>query len=394
MGSFLSAPIDFARHNAEVTEVMEAFSAGKPIRVPFFAQGSITNYLHNPELNTQGWTFDQFFQDPEIQVQAQLAYQYWKRHHLLDDTQKGLPDVWNIGVDFQNSYDASWAGAPMHYQGLLLPDTLPIFDIHKEKLYDMPKLLPVEGGLIGRGMEYIDFMEAYCKTHTFMDRPIAPPCSFVGEGTDGVLDLAYKLRGAANLLVDMLEDEEYFSDLMEWITTNLIHRMRTLRTLHAQRWGTEPRGLYFADDAICMISHNMYRTYVLPYHRRIVEAFSDGMPISMHICGSNMQHFAFLAQELNVGMFDTGFPVDFAALRAGVGENVVLYGGPTVMLCKDGTPEQIRQEVQRILSTGVADAGRFCLIPANNMAPCTPVENIAALYEAAHLYGTYPLGAS
>ncbi len=391
MGSFLKQPIDFVKHNEESRAVMEAFRAGKPIRVPVMATGSITNYLHNPELNVNGWTFDQFFQDPEIQIKAQLEYQYWRRHNLMDDDEKGLPEKWYLGVDFQNSYDASWAGGPVHYQGLLLPDTLPIFDEHKEKLYDMPELLPIDGGLIGKAMEYIDFMEDYCKTHTFHDRPIVAPQGFLGEGTDGVLDLAYKLRGAANLLIDMLEDEEYYSDLMEWITKNLIHRMKTLRKMHEERWGVKPEGLFFADDAICMVSHNSYREFVLPYHKRIVDEFSAGKKISMHICGSNMQHFGGLMKELNVGMFDTGFPVDFGKMRADVGDDVVINGGPTVMICKDGTPEQVKAECRRILETGVAKNGNFLFIPANNMAPCTPVENIAAMYEAAHEFGTYPL---
>lgn len=391
MSSYLKQPIDFARHNEEVRQVNEAFAAGKPIRVPMRIAGSITNYFHNPELNVNGYTFDQFFTDPEIQIKAQLAYQYWRRHHLLDDTEKGLPDKWYLGVDFQNSYDASWIGAPMHYQGLLLPDTLPIFDKHKEKLYDMPKLVPVDNGLIGEGMAFIDYMEEYCKTHTFMDRPIVPPMAYPGEGTDGVLDLAYKLRGAANLLVDMLEDEAYFADLMEWITNNLIHRMHTLRDMHEKRWGNRPNGLYFADDAICMISHEMYREYVLPYHKRIVDAFSGGEKISMHICGSNMQHFGGLVRELNVGEFDTGFPIDFDRLRDDVGENVIINGGPTVMCVKDGTPEQIRSEVKRILASKTARGGHFVMIAANNLAPCTPVENIALMYETVREFGRYPI---
>ena len=391
MGTFLKQPIDYSRHNEEARRVNEAFAAGKPVRVPVMIAGSITNFFHNPELNTKGYTFDQFFTDPEIQIKAQLDYQYWRRHHLMEDTEKGMPDAWGLTVDFQNSFDAAWAGAPIHYQGLLLPDTLPIFDKHKEKLYDMPKLLPVDNALGSRGMEFVDYMEDYCKNHTFMDRPIVPPRAFAGEGTDGVLDLAYKLRGAANLLVDMMEDEEYFSDLMEWITNNLIHRMKTLREMHAKRWGSRPGGLFFADDAICLISHDMYREYVLPYHKRVVDEFSGGQKITMHICGSNMQHFGGLVKELNVGQFDTGFPVDFNKIRDDVGDDVVINGGPTVMCLKDGTPGEIVKETKRILASRAAKAGNFVMIAANNMAPCTPVENIALMYETVREYGRYPI---
>jgi hypothetical protein len=35
------------------------------------------------------------------------------------------------------------------------------------------------------------------------------------------------------------------------------------------------------------------------------------------------------------------------------------------------------------------EGGRFVLIAANNLAPCTPVEHVVALYEAAKEYGVY-----
>jgi len=35
----------------------------------------------------------------------------------------------------------------------------------------------------------------------------------------------------------------------------------------------------------------------------------------------------------------------------------------------------------------VLEGGRFVLIAANNLAPCTPVANIRALYEAGKRYG-------
>ena len=66
MSSFLATPVDYARHNDEVRRVMEAFDAGKPIRVPLQLNGSITNYFQNPELNTPRYTFEQFFTDPEV----------------------------------------------------------------------------------------------------------------------------------------------------------------------------------------------------------------------------------------------------------------------------------------------------------------------------------------
>jgi len=53
-----------------------------------------------------------------------------------------------------------------------------------------------------------------------------------------------------------------------------------------------------------------------------------------------------------------------------------------------GTPEQVLDETKAILSSGIAD-GKFILREANNLCPCTPVENVAMMYETARRYGWY-----
>ena len=397
MATFLKNLPDIARHNEEVRRVWEAYHSGKPIRVPLSITGSITNYFTNPELNVRRFTFRDYFENPEVQIQAQLEYQDYQRHHWLCDRPMGIPENgWQLTVDFQNSYDATWCGCELIYPEGCVPDTLTILSEHKEKLYDLPDPLPMDGGLIGRGIAFREAMKDYCANHTYKGRPILPPKGFLGEGNDGPFDLAYKLRGAENLLIDMYEDEKYFHDLMDYLTRNLIRRMEALRE---RRWAEYPdsedygqmrcANFGFADDAIALISHSTYMEYVYPYHRRIIDDFSDGNGISMHLCGANMQHFEGLVKHLNVKSFDTGFPIDFGKMRDLVGPDIAINGGPTVMLIKDGTAEAIEGEVRRILGTNVTHGGKFVMIAANNLAPLTPVENIAAMYEAVKKFGKY-----
>jgi uroporphyrinogen-III decarboxylase len=51
------------------------------------------------------------------------------------------------------------------------------------------------------------------------------------------------------------------------------------------------------------------------------------------------------------------------------------------------TPERVREEVRRILQSGVLEGGRFTLREGNNLAPHTPLDNLAAMYEAGREYG-------
>jgi len=145
-----------------------------------------------------------------------------------------------------------------------------------------------------------------------------------------------------------------------------------------------------ADDSIALLSVARYREHILPYHRRLVAEFSDGGPTSIHLCGDATRHFPLIRDELNVRSFDTGFPVDFGALRAALGPEVQILGGPSIMELKAGPADAVRRRVAEICSSGVMEGGRFVLREGNNLAPRTPVEHVEAMYEAALLHGGYP----
>lgn len=397
MAFYLNKPIDFVRHNAEVDEVWRSYHEGAPHRVPVMVTGSIRNYIQNPTLNDTGYTFKDFFTDPEAQIRCQLAYEHWRRHHLPCDMEMGLPQKgWTLNVDLQNSYDAGWFGCPLHFSDNAVPDTIEILKEDKFKLYDMecPDLL--RGGLMGRAMEFFEYMHDRCRNLEYEGLPVNPPQMLQGEGCDGPLDAAYKLRGATEVCMDMMMDPEFYHDLMTFVTDALIQRMKAFRQWRWERFpDSSDKGHYgrpgygFADDAVALLSLEQYREFVFPYHRRMVDTFSDGGPIGVHLCGDATHLFRFLRDELNVHNFDTGFPVDHGWLRGQLGPEVQIAGGPSVMRVKDGPPGRIREEVRGICHSGVMEGGRFILIAANNLAPCTPVEHVVALYEAGKEFGQY-----
>lgn len=397
MSYYLQKPIDVSKHNEETERVWAAFRKGCPERVPVSIYGSIRVYIQNPVLNKQMWTFKDYFENVSVQMDAQVAYQKWQRFNVVCDHKMGLPDDgWHVYVDFQNSYDAAWMGCPIRYFQGGLPDTIPILAEHKEALYDMPKWVDESKGLMPRAKEFYEQMLDACSKKEYHGLPLLLPAKAPMEGTDGPLDLAYKLRGAENLLIDMLTDENYYHDLMQYITENLIKRIKRMKEY---RWklcnDSADKGKYktdnytFADDAIALLSQNQYKEFVYPYHKRFFDEFSTGASATMHLCGDATRHFRFLRDVFNVKTFETGFPVDFAWLREELGEDVTIYGGPTVMLIKDGNAESIDAEVKRICRSGIMRGGKFVMIAANNLAPMTPVENIMAMYEAVKSWGKY-----
>jgi len=73
---------------------------------------------------------------------------------------------------------------------------------------------------------------------------------------------------------------------------------------------------------------------------------------------------------------------DLAALKAEFGGQICFHGGvDNQETLPHGSPDDVRAEVRRLLSTLGSDGTGFILAPCHNLQPITPVENILALYD-------------
>lgn len=381
--------MDFEAHNREVREVWDAYHAGSPIRVPMILGINVRYYLFSPWLNPEGITFREYSEDVDLMVETQLRFQHYVRHHLFHDIEMGMPkDAWPaVAVDLQNTYEARWFGCPVRYYEGQVADTEPILtDERKRMLFDSGIPDPFNGGVMAMVFEYRERIQKKLEDYTFMGLPVAG-VSIPGLGTDGPFTVAANLRGATELCIDIYEDPTYVHELLDFITEATIVRIRALR----EAFGQDPRPQCWgiADDSIQLLSSEAYREFVLPCHRRLFSELAGTGPHSIHLCGDATRHFKTLRDELNIKAFDTGFPVDFGALRQELGPDCQINGGPSVQFLLQASPAEVKEEVKRILETGVTDGGKFILREGNNLSPGTPPENIAAMYEAVREFGRY-----
>ena len=379
------ANFDFAQHNAEVKALWAAFPAGQAPRVPIVFGTNARYYMVNASANPDGVDFQRYTENPDVMFDTVLRFQRWTQFNLLQDAELGLPERWRITPDFQNYYEAAYFGSTVEYFPGQVPDTQPEFAAAPERLMEHGLPAPF-AGFGGKALTYFEHFQARANRETFLDRPItitAPLC-----GTDGVMTVACNLFGASFVCEALADEPERLHKLFEFITEATIHRMTAWRKLGGIPVPND--GFGFADDSVAMISNGMYRDHVLPYHRRLVDAFSSATQLrGIHLCGDSTRHFRTLRDELNVQVFDTGFPVDFGGLRQDLGPLVRLQGGPHVELVRSATPAAIRAEVQRVLQTGVSAGRRFVLREGNNLAPGTPLENTEALYNAGREFGKF-----
>lgn len=381
---------DFEVHNAEVREVWETYGTGDPIRVPMVLGINPRFTMFDHEANPRQTEFRQYFEDPEAMLIRQLEHASWVRHHIRQDAEMGPPaDGWDVRVDFQNAYEAAWLGCDVRFFDGEVPDTQPMLqdDSRKWELIEKGPPDPFADGLMARNWEFADlFLRKQEEGFEWEGKPIASVTP-AGPGTDGPLTVACNLRGAAEFFCDLAGDPKYAHALLNYITESSIARIIGYRGRLGQPLKTTGFGL--ADDAIQSISVPMYREMVLPFHRRLVEELSEGGPNSMHLCGDSARHFLTVRDELNVASFDTGFPIDFGEIREMLGPDVEIKGGPTVMLLQDASPLEVKEDVARILESGVTDGGRFVLREANNLPPGIPPDNLHAMYDAVRDLGEY-----
>ena len=139
------------------------------------------------------------------------------------------------------------------------------------------------------------------------------------------------------------------------------------------------------------MSNEMFGELIKPYFKervRYTKQFTDAF-FKHHTCGSVHN---FIPDLIDCGV-DILNPIQPGAymmeperLKKDYGDKMTFWGGiDTQHLLPEGTPEQVKAEVKRILS--ILDVkGGYILAPAHTIQPDVPAENLVALYEGAKEY--------
>lgn len=372
-------------HNAEAAQVWSDFHHRRPNRPPVHLGTTVQYFMGVAELrNAAGRELDfaAYSTNAELMLDFQLRSAAWRSTHIAShcDDQAGLPAAWEVRVDLQTYDEAAYFGAPVIFLPGQVPDTRPILTgDQKNRLFDQGLPDALTGGWYANAHQLYEKMSAFIhRQPEYQDRPIR--MTPFGIWTNGPFTLALALRGN-ELLTDLYDDPEYVRQLLAFILTGTINRIQA----HHRFFGLPDKAaeIFFADDAIQLISVNVLREFLIPIYHELIAAVSTGQRVKIHLCGDASRHFKTLCVELGAAEFETGFPVDLGALRRTLGSQVILQGGPTVMLLRDGAPTEVSAETRRILNSGVGDHGAFILREANNLAPGTPIANLAAMYQTA-----------
>jgi uroporphyrinogen decarboxylase len=146
-----------------------------------------------------------------------------------------------------------------------------------------------------------------------------------------------------------------------------------------------------------LISPKMYREILKPIHADYIAFIKErtSAKVFFHTDGDV---FDLIPDFIEIGV-DILNPIQTSAGKMGnlanlkklYGQKLVFCGAvDTTEILPFGTPDQVREEVRRVIEH-LAPGGGFILASVHTIQKNVPPENIVAMVEAAEAYGSYPI---
>jgi len=322
----------------------------------------IPAYIFSGSCNAKlvGASIREFLKDPQVFTKAQIAaYELYKPDIMIM--------MWDLSMDIEAM------GNELRYP-------------EEEMSVVTKKLLDDKGNLSSLKVPdpYKDgrlpgYLEACVATKKVVTE--APVSGVIA----GPWTIAMGLRGATNLIMDTKKDPKFVHELMAICTE------ATRKFTEALADSGIGVGYSEAPASCDLISPNMYRDFVLPYHKELISYFNQKkVGVGLHVCGNANPILEYLASTgaSNVSV-DSGTVLGKAAEV--FSKKAVLIGNvPTNCFLAD-SKEVMRNAIQSCLDQAPKDSG-YILAPGCEVPTIAVPEKIKWFMELAGEVGAYPVG--
>ena len=208
---------------------------------------------------------------------------------------------------------------------------------------------------------------------------------------------AYAMQGLENFLLNMGLHPDFAAALLN----KNAEQCKMLMGAFLDQIGPNLDIIKIGDDLgtqeSLMISPKMYREMLKPIHADFIRFIKERThaKIFFHTDGDVeplIEDFIEIGVDiLNPIQTSAGKMADLKSLKSKYGDRIVFCGAvDTHRLLPFGTPEEVRQEVKRIIKT-LGPGGGFMLGSVHTVMDDVPAENVLAMVDAVEEFGRYPL---
>jgi len=319
----------------------------------------IPAYPFTGQCNAQlvGATIREILQDSRVFVKAQVAaYERYK------------PDILLMQRDLLMEVEALGNKLRFPEHSMCISEKLSLED--KGKLSSLKIPDPTKDG---RLPEYLEAISEARKQVT--DIPVSPIIS-------GPWTIAIGLREATGLIMDAMKDPDYVHELMQFCTQVSITYGEALLSIKAAPNYSE------APASCSLISPKIYRTFIFPYHKKLVDHFKEKKAgVGLHICG---YADPILEDMVNTGVTNISIDAltDLAKAVEVTRGRAVLIGNVDTNLFYSGTRENMKQAIKHCIDLAPKDSG-YILASGCEVPGIAPPEQIDWFMELANELGSY-----
>jgi uroporphyrinogen decarboxylase len=200
--------------------------------------------------------------------------------------------------------------------------------------------------------------------------------------SNGPGELASYLWGMDAFLQDLYFAPELMKTLLSKVTETVTAWLSAQSVLLP-----DCAGMLITDDLAGLMSADMYRQFLLPYHRLIREKFPELIYV-LH-CDSRTDHVLSIFPDAGIDVFQVGVTTNLANAKELIGRQVCLMGNiDGVEVMQRGNAEAVRRAAEKCLAQAISNGGYF-LSTGGGLNEDTPEENIRVLVEVAQSKGAY-----
>ncbi len=193
--------------------------------------------------------------------------------------------------------------------------------------------------------------------------------------------LASMIRTPAEWMMDIVMDPDNAFKLLDYCLDigQQFMRLMAAENVHMLSNGDSPAGPE-------MVSPDMFRTFALPYEKKLVELSHElGLPYMNHICG-NTELILEDMPKSGLDAIELDYKTDIHKIHDYYKDSIVLSGtiDPSGVLAY-GSPKDVEEKALELLEL-YEDSPRFIMNAGCAIPPETPEENIYKLVEVTRNY--------